>query len=226
MTATRFTSSMLTVAHGSCKSLKRHMLAVCAHGASRCLTVVVNPSKRRMFAVAHGLAPPIPHTPYRRVPPLRAAPSLHQPPAMRQPMEPNTVAKHATGRHCSICERPDLAEIETWLAKGNSLRKVATMFGTTASALFRHQRHVPPAAAEEAATAAPDAAEAMVPSPVPEVAPVWPCPSCDRVRGGPWCYGQHQAGCPCSAHPDPGAPATVTPSYIKMPIRHKPPADQ
>jgi hypothetical protein len=57
---------------------------------------------------------------------------------------------------CSICRHEHQAEIDRQLVDGASLRNIAKQFGTSATALHRHKKHLAPALsiAKEAAQAA------------------------------------------------------------------------
>ena len=57
---------------------------------------------------------------------------------------------------CTICRHANQAEIDQMLVDGTSLRNIAKQFGTSATALHRHKKHLAPAlaVAKEAAQAA------------------------------------------------------------------------
>jgi len=52
-------------------------------------------------------------------------------------------------RPCSICTHPKREAIETALSEGGSFRNVAARFGTSATALHRHRKHVQSGSTED-----------------------------------------------------------------------------
>jgi hypothetical protein len=46
-------------------------------------------------------------------------------------------------RNCSICEHPQVAEINAALVRGKSFRNIAKQFSVSVAALFRHRQHLP-----------------------------------------------------------------------------------
>lgn len=48
---------------------------------------------------------------------------------------------------CTLCTHPQRAEIDPELVNGTSLRNIAQRFGTSATALHRHKKHLAPALA-------------------------------------------------------------------------------